>query len=299
MTVTVLDDADVARLCTAELAVAAARESLVDAAGGVLTGPPRMLAPTGAGDLVFTVGGSAEGATGFRMYGPWPGGDQLVAVWDGGGRLTGVVVGQLLGALRTGGLGGAAVDALARPDAQVLAVLGSGRMAWSQVWAASAVRTLREVRVFSPDPAHRRAMAARVRDELGVAAAPAPDARTAVEGADVVLVSTVATAPVLQADWLAAGCHVNSTGPRGAAGSELGPDLADRAALVATDSPAQLAATAATVGSFTDRAAVHLGGVVSGAVPGRASGQDVTLYLSIGLAGSEVTLADRLLRRYR
>jgi alanine dehydrogenase len=298
MPMLVLDDSDVARLCTAELAVASAREALADAAAGILQGPPRLVAPTGAGDFVFTVGGRPDGPSGFRAYGSWRSdGDQLVAVWDAGGRLTGLVTGTLLGALRTGGLGGAAVDALARPDADVLAVLGSGRMAWAQVWAAVAVRTLREVRVWSPDADHRISFTSRVRDELGVAAQAAPDARTAVEGAGIVIVSTVATSPVLATDWLAPGCHVNSTGPKGAGASELDPELAERAALVVSDSPAQIEAN--PDGWFTSREAMPLGEVVAGLRPGRRTPGELTLYVSTGLAGSEVVLADRLLRRVR
>jgi ornithine cyclodeaminase/alanine dehydrogenase-like protein (mu-crystallin family) len=58
-------------------------------------------------------------------------------------------------AARTGALGAAAVDALARADAEVVGIVGSGRQAWTQVWAATAVRAVAQVRVFSPTEAHR------------------------------------------------------------------------------------------------------------------------------------------------
>ena len=72
--------------------------------------------------------------TGFRAYrAGTPAGDQLVAVWEADGTLSAVVVGEQLGACRTGALGAVAADALANPDAGTVAVIGSGLQAWTQL----------------------------------------------------------------------------------------------------------------------------------------------------------------------
>lgn len=146
----VLDDDDV-RAAPASTVVAAAREALLQAGRGELAAPPRARTELGSVDYVFTAGGLADGTSGFRAYrAGQPAGDQLVAVWDAAGRLTGVVVGDELGARRTGALGAVAVDALSRPDAHTLGLVGTGRQAWTQLWAVAAVRELTRFAYTAP-----------------------------------------------------------------------------------------------------------------------------------------------------
>jgi ornithine cyclodeaminase/alanine dehydrogenase-like protein (mu-crystallin family) len=149
-----LFDSDVRTGLDAADAVRAARRALVDAYKGLLAAPPRLHADLGERGLVFTAGGYVDGPVGFRVYGLWPGdSDQAVLVWDGSGRLAGCVVGTEIGARRTGALGGAAADALARANAASLGIVGSGVQAWTQL--ISAVRRLARVRVFSPTDENR------------------------------------------------------------------------------------------------------------------------------------------------
>jgi ornithine cyclodeaminase/alanine dehydrogenase-like protein (mu-crystallin family) len=294
--VRVISDLDVRAALTAGAAVRVSRDALVDAYRGTLKAPPRTAIDVGTTELVFTAGGNQSGTVGFRCYGLWPGpghADQLVAVWDRSGTLRGVVVGTALGALRTGGLGGAAVDALARPDASVCAVIGSGTQSWAQLWAASAVRTFSEVRVSSPTAANRAKFAARARNELGLPAVDLADSVEAVRDADVVLVATKSTKPVLPATAFSPGCHVNTIGPKLRGASELPPELASVAAIVASDSPAQAAAYGNPF--FTGRQLAHLGGIIGDALPGRISEGQITLFCSTGLAGTDVLLADHVI----
>ncbi len=106
----VLADVDV-RAASAMAVVGAAREALERFSRGQLLAPPRVSCGVGAVEYVFTVGALAGGASGFRAYrtGDNPG-DQLVAVWDQDGTLTGVVAGEELGVRRTGALGAVAAD---------------------------------------------------------------------------------------------------------------------------------------------------------------------------------------------
>jgi alanine dehydrogenase len=107
----------------------------------VLVAPPRLHADFRDNALVFTAGGYAGGPTGFRVYGLWRGdSDQAVLVWPGDGRFTGCVIGSELGARRTGALGGAAVDELAREDASRVGIVGSGVQDWTPLWAIACDR---------------------------------------------------------------------------------------------------------------------------------------------------------------
>jgi alanine dehydrogenase len=292
--VKVLVDSDVRSRLGAAEAVQAMRRALVDAYRGVLSAPPRLHADLGERGLVFTAGGYADGPVGFRVYGLWPGdSDQAVLVWDHNGQLIGFVVGREIGARRTGALGGAAVDALAREDAAAVGIVGSGVQAWTQLWAIAAVRRPARVRVHSPTPEHRVAFARRAEAELGLSATACDTAEEAVADADVVVLATRSEQPVIQAAWIRRGTHVNTVGPKLASVHETPAELAEDAAVVVTDSPEQAAGYDAPF--FTSRALTHLGAVVSGDAPGRTSDEDITLYCSTGLAGSEVVLAETLL----
>lgn len=290
----VLSDADVRAGLDSTAAVRAARRALVDAYRGALAAPPRLHADFGENGLVFTAGGYPDGPLGFRVYGLWPGGsDQAVLVWASDGRLQGCVVGNELGARRTGALGGVAVDALARHDAATAGIVGSGVQAWTQLWAIAAVRRLEAVCVYSPTPGNRDEFSRRAEEELGLSAVACESAEQAVAGADVVVLATRSEQPVVEAGWIRPGTHVNTVGPKTVVAHETPPELAELAAVVVSDSPQQ--ADAYGEPFFTERALVHLGAVLAGDAKGRTIDEDVTLYCSTGLAGSEVVLAEALL----
>ncbi|MCW2691952.1 MAG: ornithine cyclodeaminase/mu-crystallin [Mycobacterium sp.] len=287
---------DEVRAVPAAVLIAAARETLLQAGRGELVAPPRSRIELGdRATYVLTAGALADGTSGFRVYeAGHVTDDQLVAVWGPDGHLTGLVLGNQLGARRTGALGAVAVDTLARPDADVLGLVGTGRQAWTQLWAVSAVRPLREVRVHSRDAGRRASFVARARDELGVPAVAVEDARAAVAGAGIVVLATVAPSPVIDAADVAPGAHVSTLGPNLVSGHETPLGLLDRAAVLVTDSVQQTRAFAGPY--FTgDRPLVALGDVLVGAAQGRRSPEDITVFCSVGLAGSEVAIAQRLL----
>ncbi|MFB9234401.1 ornithine cyclodeaminase family protein [Plantactinospora siamensis] len=295
-------DADVAAGLDAPEAVAAMRAALLAAYEGRLVAPPRAAVPLDGGRLVFTAGRLDPEWYGYRSYDTFgrPDGEQLVVLHESDtGRIRAIAVGAEIGSRRTGAIGGVAVDALARPDADTLAVIGAGGQAWTQVWAAAAVRPLRQVRVFSRTATHRDRFAARVRAELGVPVRAVDGAAAAVRDADIVVLATTSATPVLAATDLAPGAHVNAVGFKQAGRAEFGADLLDRAEVLATDSPAQVLGydppMLAAAPPYLDRL-VPLGAVLAGAAPGRTRADEVSLFCSVGLAGTEVFLLDRLAR---
>ncbi|RCW40728.1 ornithine cyclodeaminase/mu-crystallin family protein [Halopolyspora algeriensis] len=161
------------------------------------------------------------------------------------------------------------------------------------MWAISAVRSPEVVRVYSRDERNRKAFAVKVHDRLGIRAEPVATAASAVRGADIVVMATRSTAPVIDPADVAPGAHVTTVGPKGSTTHELPPTLLEAAGVVACDSPPQAAAMPDFV---TDPAGVvSLGDIVIGAHPGREDAKQITVYCSVGLAGSEVLLAGRLL----
>lgn len=300
MTLQVLTDTDVARL-TPATAVAVMQDVLRDAAAGRLAAPPRIRATVGAGELVFTVGGRSgpRPTAGFRVYDTYAQAgteDQAVVLFDAAeGGVTAVVVGSRLGPLRTGALGGAAVAALAPASADVLAMIGSGRQAQAQLEAIAATRALAHVRIHSPTHAHAQALAALAADDLGLDAIAVTTAEESVREASLVVCATASRAPVLEDAWIGEGTHVTTVGPKGVGGHELPLELVGRADLVVTDAPAQLHDTPGGCAYHAVADVGDLADVVAGARPGRRSDHDLTIYVSTGLAGTEVALAHRLL----
>ncbi len=107
-----------------------------------------------------------------------------------------VMDGRLITEMRTAAVSAVAVDHLAHPQAEVLAILGSGVQARSHLRALQGIRAFNEVRVWSRTPEHARKFAA----ETG--ALPTLTAEEAVSGADVVLTLTSSIEPVLFGKWL-------------------------------------------------------------------------------------------------
>jgi len=298
----VLTDDDVRDALGMRDVVKTMRLALRERAHGSLVAPPRWSLDVGRGELVFTAGAAmGAGTMGFRAYetlGRGPGHTQLVGVWNAeSGTFDGVIVGDRVGLLRTAGLNGAAAEALARPDASTLGVLGTGPQARQGARAVCAVRDTEAVRVYSPTRDNRETFAERMPEKLDGAVEARDDPEPVGRGADVVYCATDSEDPVLEADWLTPGTHVHTLGPKSGGSYELPPAVFERADVVATDSLDQVAAYD-DAGGFVvadwEERLVELGDLV---VEGVDRDPDaLTVFCSVGLAGTEVLLADRYLR---
>lgn len=267
---------------------------LVADAGGKATSPPRHTVGFGAGNLVFTIGGAGNLA-GFRVSQTfakpgYPADTQLVAVWArDSAELVALAIGSRLGALRTGCIGGVAVDAMASRDATSLAIIGAGRQAEAQLAGIAGTRPFAAIRMWSRHPQAVRDLVDRVQRFFKAPVTIAGNAEEAVRGADVVVLATSSTEPVVEPDWIAPTAHVTTLGPKSKSAHELPPALAERAATIATDSPQQIAAMGTDhllSGTRAGARVRHLGDLIGKFDPDRDRG--LTLFLSIGLAGTEV-----------
>ena len=310
VTPTILTDQDVLELADMASAIEAVTRAFEAKASGTLIAPPRhSVAFPDLGALTFTIGGVAGDAAlaGFRVYDTFDTHGaphtQIVAVWNArDGSLQGVILGERLGDLRTGAIGGLAIRHMARADSEILGMIGSGAQARTQVAAAATVRRLRKVRVYSRDAENRRAFAEEMGQRLDLDVTPVASAKEAVVGADIVICATSSDVPVMQAAWLGPGTHVATLGPKTRDRHELDIDVAARAAVIATDSPAQTQAYGAPFfldGSVALVRMVDLADVVSGKTVGRYTADAITLFCSTGLAGTEVLVGDALLKEWK
>jgi alanine dehydrogenase len=210
-----------------------------------------------------------------------------------------VMDGEAITAERTAAGSALSVRLLARSDAAVLAVLGTGVQARSHGRAVARVRPLRELRVAGRDRAKAEALAAELGGELGVPAT-AAGYREAIAGADIVCACTHSPDPVVQGAWLEPGMHVTSVGVNGA-GRELDAEAVARSLVVVESRAAALSpfptgsndlAWAIRDGAITaDDVHAELGELVSGTRPGRTGSGQITLYKSVGVAAQDAAAA--------
>ncbi len=300
----ILTDADLERDLdrTLKLVLAGVKDALLAHAEGQLVAPPRFAVDAGRGRLVFTVGveRARTKAMGFRVYETFPESSpehgQIVAVFDAGdGRLLGLVLGNLLGALRTAALNAVALEHLARKDATTLGVLGTGFQARWHVLFALRVRPFRRVLVYSRSAENRAAFVRWLSARTDRPVVGRTSAEAVVREADVLLEVTSARTPVFDAAWLRPGVHVNTVGPKLTSGHALPLEAALQADLLFSDAPAQLAAYEEYSLPQASRArVVPLSALVAGRHPGRRTPDERTLFLSAGLAGTEPAAAWRL-----
>ncbi|MDF0697191.1 ornithine cyclodeaminase family protein [Rhizobium sp. MC63] len=301
----ILRDEDLVGGALMSIAIDALEAAFLARAGDRLISPPRHhVSFPDRGDLVFTVGGlmGEKPIAGFRVYDTFNGAEhtQIVAVWSADdARLEGVILGERLGSLRTGAIGGLAIRHLSAPDARIVGIIGSGAQAQSQLAAAVAVRNLDRARVYSRDETNRAAFASEMQHALGLDVEPVDSASKAVDDADIVICATTSQTPVVHARDLKPGVHVNTVGPKTLQGYELSLDVADVAAVIATDSPEQARAYASPfflTGSGNNDRMADLADIIAGKAPGRRSSEEITLFCSVGLAGTEVVVASAILR---
>jgi alanine dehydrogenase len=292
----VLDHSTVASLLRMEDLLPQMDAALRALSAGEVEQPVRVVVPVAAhGGFFASMPASWGGQLGAKLVTFYPGNrglpthHALVTLFkpETGEPLV-VMDGRLITEMRTAAVSAVATRALARPDASVLAILGSGVQARSHLEALRLVRAFGEVRIWSPHAA--RAFAER----FGVGEA--RSAEDAIRGADVVVVATTSRTPVLAGEWLAPGAHVTAVGATRPDWRELDDAVVGRAKLFVESCEAALLESGdarSAPGIFAE-----IGQVLAGSRPGRESPDEVTLFKSVGMAVEDLATASVVLRRF-
>jgi alanine dehydrogenase len=259
--------------------------------------------PNAFAAMPAVVGKGAGASLGAKIITVFPGNDAtlydahigVVLLFDAEhGKLLAIADASSITAIRTAAVSGLATRLLAREDASELALLGAGVLAMPHLDAVRCVRDIRRVRVWSRSGDRAKDFVARARERFDMEIVTMGTAREAVEGADVICTITAARTPVLEGAWLAPGVHVNAVGASLPTAREL-----DTAALVrsklfvdrreSTLNEAGDFLVPRSEGAITDAHILgELGDLLVGTVKGRTSGNDVTLFKSLGLAVEDV-----------
>jgi len=197
---------------------------------------------------------------------------------------------------RTAAASALAADYLARRDAAVHLVLGTGALAPHLAAAHRTVRPIRETRIWGRNPAKAEALAALLAAE-GVSAVPAQDLAAAVQTADVITCATLAQQPLIRGEWLRPGIHLDLVGGFRSDMREA-DDEAVRRATVYVDTEAALHEAGDVIqplasGVLTrERIAGDLFDLVRGTAAGRRDEQQITLFKSVGTALEDLAAAE-------
>jgi ornithine cyclodeaminase/alanine dehydrogenase-like protein (mu-crystallin family) len=126
------------------------------------------------------------------------------------GELLAIIHDGYLQKFRVAGTAAVGVKYLAREDARVVGLLGTGWQAQAAVHCFAALGRLDRIQVYSPTPGKKETFAAQMSEEAGIEVVPVPSAREAVRGADVIYMATNSKDPVVMADWLEPGQFVSN-----------------------------------------------------------------------------------------
>jgi alanine dehydrogenase len=257
----------------------------------------RVILPTGA-VLHYTAGGTPEyfGLKAYSAHAKTGAHFEVLLYRSADGLPLATLEANHLGQIRTGAATGVATKYLAREDATVAAIIGSGFQAATQLEAVANARKLSEVRVWSRKPERREEFARNSAVKLGLNVRAVETAQACIEGADIVVTATASKVPVFETGWIAPGTHVNGTGSNWAQRRELPAELVyEKAAIVAVDSievakieSGDLLIPLPDYGAFPG---VELSEIVAGKRPGRTGTDQITVFKSNGLAVEDIAVA--------
>ena len=217
------------------------------------------------------------------------------------GDLRALIEADYMGQLRTGAASGVATKFLARADARVAAIIGTGGQARTQLEAVAGVRKLESARAYGRDVARLEKFCSELAQRLGIPVYAAGSAAEAIKGADIVCTATTASQPVVNGSDVAPGMHFNAIGVNHAHKRELDEKAVNRADVIAVDSIEQSQQEAGDLimafGKDDARwsSVKKLADIVDGKITGRVNDAQVTLFKSNGIASWDLAVAVRVM----
>jgi ornithine cyclodeaminase len=314
MSIIFFDAAQVEALLDYPGCIEAMRRAMIALSSGERPQPLRQIFTVGDGQMFGTMPGelAALSTFGAKLVSVFadperPGCTRhqgVVVAYDGEtGAVSCIADAEQVTKIRTACATAVATDALARRNAEVLAVFGTGVQANAHLRAVSLVRPFREILLWGRSPDKAREFADRIGEEIHQAITPVADAEQAARKADVICTVTSSREPIILAEWIKPGTHLNLVGS-----SYLGPVEVDSALVVAGRyvadyRPGVLAqgselAVARGAGLIDDtHVTAEIGEVLAGRVQGRQSDEQITIYKSLGHVVQDLAAAMYLKER--
>jgi ornithine cyclodeaminase len=295
----ILDREEVAERLTYELCIPVVRRAMIAFSRGETRQLLRSIIPLADGHMFGIMPGALgeRGVFGAKLISVFPENFEkglqshqgVVVLFDGQtGAPTCIAHAGEVTAIRTAAASAVATDALARPEASRLALLGYGEQAATHARAISRVRRLSAISIWGRSPERAQGLAGRLSEDFGFAVEVCPSVQAAVAEADIVCTVTSAREPVLEGAWVKPGTHLNLVGSSFAGPTEVDNALVVRARFIADSREGVLAQgaeflKAKAAGLVGDEHVVgEIGQVLDGKLAGRQSPDQVTVYKSLG-----------------
>ncbi len=303
-----LRESDVERLLDIPMALEAVEEVLRQHGTGQAPNQPRrrIFVPTGV--LHVMAGGMPVwGVMGLKAYAAVKGQVRFVVLLfsSESGELLALIEANRLGQIRTGAATGIATKYMARPEAGVVGIFGTGWQARTQLEAVCAVRSVREVRAYSRDPDRRRRFCVDMEKLLDCTVRPVESPKDVMVGAEIVITITSSREPVFDGRLVERGQHLNVAGSNTIQKREVDDETIRRADRIVVDQLEDAQIESGDLVGPVKRGITNwgrmfeLGHVVGGKVPGRTAPDEVTLFKSNGVAIEDVAVAFKVLERAR
>lgn len=218
------------------------------------------------------------------------------------GALLAIIEAFALGQMRTAGASGVATQWMAAADADEFAIIGTGKQAITQVAAVLAVRPVRRIRVFGRNEERRNQFAVRVNKEFDVETTAANSVQDALKGASIITVVTRAADPIVSAPMLDRGAHINAVGAIVPSRAEIATDVIARSTQIVVDTIPQAQRLSRELLEFFGpdpnqwSSVRSLASLVAHRRP-RSSSDDLTLFKSLGMGVSDLSLGIELYRK--
>ena len=302
-----LTEQDVRALLDMPAAIKAVEESLLrQATGDGWTHPRRRLALPERVFLNYMFAADQKaGWMGAKLYSVAHGVARFMVLLyrADSGELAALIEADYLGQVRTGAASAVATKYMARPEARVLGIIGTGTQARTQLAAVGQVRELDSIRAFGRDPTRLEKYCREMTETLRKPVTPATSAEATVRGVDILITATTAMNPVVSGAWLSPGTHINAIGANFAQKRELETDAVDRAGIIAVDSIQQANIESGDlIQAFGDDNSRwpqvrELCEIVAGKRPGRKNPEQITLFKSNGIASWDLAVGAQVFER--
>jgi len=306
MKVLFLNEADVERLLTMEVALKAVEDAFRQQGPGRATNNSRSRVRVPKGALNLMGGALLDlGLMGFKAYTAFKDAARFIFLLynAGTGELLAMIEADKLGQMRTGAASGVATKYMARADARTVGIFGTGWQARSQLMAVCAVRPIERIVAYSRNRESRVAFCQDVSKQLRVEVMPTERPEEVIAGADIIITATTAREPLFNGQQLGGGVHINAIGGNSLIRREVDEETLSRAGVIVVDSKEQARVecgeflTAIERGRLRWESVHELAEVVVGPLPGRNDPEEITLFKSLGIAIEDVAVAARVYDR--
>ena len=216
------------------------------------------------------------------------------------GQLLSLMDASAITAIRTAAVSGVATRLLARENAQTLAILGSGVQARTHLAAMLEARKIKRAQIWSRNAERATEFAEREAQRHGIPVSAAPTVQEAVAEADIICTTTAAPEPILRAEWIAKGTHINAVGSSIPTTRELDTAAVKNARLYVDRRESTLNEAgdflfAKKEGAIDDAHIVgEIGEILTGSVAGRRTSDEITLFKSLGLGIEDLAAASHV-----